>query len=302
MLVLKMLQKQENHRILNLIFVTIIGLAIDTFGSTLIPSEQQKVLAQGGIQVRSDQWLRVDKITGNVTYRNLYNYANRPARVGDRLQVVSDEISTGANSSAILSVDTAVGTIYVTENTTVQIRSFQRASDNGRITNLYIPRGKARMQIRKFTNRGSQLNIQTPAGISGVRGTQYIVIAQPNQNMVILTLDGQVASTAQKRSELVNAGYQNLTVFGKAPLPPVPIVNDSSLRYSINKQSLGTGRSISFVGYTNAFNTVKVDGLDQSLDSNGKFSLQLPAKSSLKVNVKVETPLGKVQVYEIPIL
>jgi hypothetical protein len=57
-----------------------------------------------------------------------------------------------------------------------------------------------------------------------------------------------------------------------------------------------------FVGYTNPFNTVKVDGLEQSLDRSGKFSLQLPATSSLKVKVTVETAMGKIQDYEIPIL
>ncbi|MBD2177611.1 FecR domain-containing protein [Pseudanabaena sp. FACHB-1998] len=258
--------------------------------------------AQGSLQVRTNQWLRVDQVSGNVTYRNLYNYTNRAARVGDLVQTVSDEISTGSNSSAVLSVDTAIGSIYIAENTTIKIRSFQIAPDNGRITNLFVPRGKARLQIRKFTNRGSQLNIQTPSGISGVRGTEYIVITKPNGNMTVTTLKGSVATTAQNLTELVNGGFQNLTVLGKPPSRPVPIVEDASLSYVIDRQATGTGRSIVLVGYTNPFNLIKIDGIERDLDSNGKFSLQLPAPSSLSVKVKVETPQGKVQVYEIPIL
>jgi hypothetical protein len=276
-----MLQKRKE---LNLIFIACLGLLINVSATILLPQEQQKIEAQRAIQVRTDQWLKVEQMSGNVTYRNLYNYANRPARVGDRLQAASDEISTGANSSAVLSVDTGIGSIYVTENTTIQIRSFRVASDNGRITNLFVPRGKARLQIRKFTNRGSQLNIQTPAGISGVRGTKYIVNAKPNGNMVLTTITGIVATTAQNQTKLVNGGFQNLTVVGEPPSDAVPIRNDASLNYVINKKTAGSGRSIVLSGYTDPFNTVKVDGLEQSLDRSGRFSLQLPATSNLKVN------------------
>ncbi|PZO41896.1 MAG: hypothetical protein DCF19_08490 [Pseudanabaena frigida] len=297
-----MFQKREMYRIPNLILITVLGILIDISGSTLVSQKDQRVEAQRGIQVRTDQWLKVEQVTGNATYRNLYNYANRPARIGDRLQSVSDEISTGANSSVVLSVDTGIGTIYVAENTTIKINSFRIAADNGRITNLLVPRGKARLQIRKFTNRGSQLNIQTPAGISGVRGTKFTVITRPNGNMVLSTLEGKVATTAQNRTVMVPGGFQNLTVVGEPPSIAVPISNDPSLRYVINRQANGNGRSISLVGYTNLFNTVKVDGIEQSLDRSGKFSVQLPAPSSLKIQVKVETPQGRVQVYEIPIL
>ncbi len=299
---IKIFQTRQTDRTLNLIFFTFLSILIDISGSSLISQEYQKVEAQRGIQVRTNQWLKVEKTTGNVTNRNLYSYARRPARVGDILQVVSDEISTGANSSAVLSIDTGVGVIYLSENTTIKILSFGIASDNGRVTNLLVPRGKARLQVRKFTNPGSQLNIQTPAGISGVRGTNYIVEAQPNNNMVITTLKGSVATTAQNRTEMVNGGFQNLTIKGEPPSPAIPIRDDTSLRYSINKQVSDNKRSILLVGYTSVFNTVKVNGLDQYLDRSGKFSLQLPASSSLNVNVKVETPQGKVQIYEIPIL
>jgi hypothetical protein len=292
----------QTRKSLNLISIACLGLLINVSGTVLLPQDQQTIEAQRAIQVRTDQWLKVEQMSGNVSYRNLYNYTNRPARVGDRLQAASDEISTGANSTAILSVDTGVGSIYVTENTTVQIRSFRIASDNGRITNLFVPRGKARLQIRKFTNRGSQLNIQTPAGISGVRGTNYIVNVKPNGNMLLTTFQGSVATSAQNQTKIVKGGFQNLTVVGKPPSNAVPIRNDASLNYVINKKTSGSGRSIVLSGYTDPFNTVKVDGLEQSLDSSGRFSLQLPATSNLKVKITVETSLGKIQIYEIPIL
>ncbi|NUN65313.1 FecR domain-containing protein [Pseudanabaena biceps] len=258
--------------------------------------------AQSGIRVRADQWLRVEKVVGNVTYRNLYNYTSRPAIVGDLLQAASDEISTGEGSSATLSVDTGAGLIYVAENTTIRVKSFLMAADSGRITNLFISRGKARLQIRKFTNSSSQLNIQTPAGVSGVRGTEFIVIARPTGDTVLSTLSGRVASMAQNVTEPVRAKFENMTLLGKPPSKPVPIKNDPSLKYTIDRKTSAIGRSVSLIGYTNPFNTVKVDGLEQPLDLSGKFAIQFPAPSTLKVNVQVETPQGKTQFYEIPLL
>jgi hypothetical protein len=283
-------------------FFLFIMLLIDVFGINLLSQDHQKVEAQKDIQIRTDQWLKVEEITGNVTYRNFYNYDNRPAKVGDRLQVTSDEISTGANGSAILTIDTAVGAIYVGENTTIQIRSFAIAADNGRITNLFVPRGKVRLQIRKFTHQGSQLNIQTPAGISGVRGTQYIVGVKPNGNMLITTIEGSVATTAQNQTELVNGGFQNITVVGEPPSAPIAFTDDASLRYIISRQVSGLSRSIVVSGYTSPSNTVKIDESEQPLDGNGEFSLKFSATSILKVTVTVETPTGKIKVYEIPIL
>ncbi|MFZ4730586.1 MAG: FecR family protein [Pseudanabaena sp.] len=292
----------KKHVNSNIFFFAFLIFIIDISGISLLSQDYQKVEAQKDIQIRTDQWLKVEEVTGNVTYRNFYNYDNRPARVGDLLQTTSDEISTGANGSAILTVDTAVGSIYIAENTTIQIRSFRIASDNGRITNLFVPRGKVRLQIRKFTHRGSQINIQTPAGISGVRGTQYIAFVKPNGNMLITTIEGSVATTAQNHTEIVDAGFQNITVVGEPPSIPIPFTDDASLRYIINRQVSGLSRSIVVSGYTSPSNTVKVDELEQSLDGNGEFSLKFPATSSLKVKVTVETPTGKIQVYEIPIL
>jgi hypothetical protein len=128
------------------------------------------------------------------------------------------------------------------------------------------------------------------------------VSVKPNGNTVVTTFEGKVATTAQNQTKMVNGGFQNLTVVGQPPSTAVPIINDASLRYVIDRQASSSGRFILFVGYTNPFNTVKVDELEQSLDESGKFSLRFPATSSLKVKVTVKTSTGKIQIYEIPIL
>ena len=290
----------------SLFLLTTLAVLVDNLVVNSIPQEisqhRLESQAQRGIQVLTDQWLSVEKVSGNVTYRNLYNYANRPAKIGDRLQFASDEIATGKNSTAQLRIDTAVGTIYLSENTTMRINSFRVTPNQGRVTNLLISKGKARLQVRKFTNRSSQLNIQTPAGVSGVRGTDFIVLAQPSGNMVVSTYNGKVASTAQGRTELIGGGLENLTIVGNPPLPAVAIANNPNLQYTVTRNTSGFRRSIFLTARTNPVNVVTVDGRAQSLDRNGSFAIEFPATTNLIVNVRVETPQGKVKIYNIPVL
>jgi hypothetical protein len=75
----------------NIFFFAFLIFIIDISGISLLSQDYQKVEAQKDIQIRTDQWLKVEEVTGNVTYRNFYNYDNRPARVGDLLQTTSDE-------------------------------------------------------------------------------------------------------------------------------------------------------------------------------------------------------------------
>jgi len=80
-----MFKKCQNHINLNIIFTTFVWLCIDISEIIFLTQSQQRVEAQGEIQIRTEQWLKVEKVTGTVRYRNLYNYDNRPAKVGDRL-------------------------------------------------------------------------------------------------------------------------------------------------------------------------------------------------------------------------
>jgi hypothetical protein len=70
------------------------------------------------------------------------------------------------------------------------------APNNGRITRLLVPRGQVRLQLRPFTNPGSRMEIETPAGTSGVRGTEFGLNVQPDGKMAIATLEGSVATSA----------------------------------------------------------------------------------------------------------
>ena len=133
--------------------------------------------AQRSIDVRSDRWLRIRELSGEVEY--FTTSTTTMAQMGDLLTTAGDGVRTGANASCVLEVDTGVGTITLTENTELAVRSLDLASDNGQITRLTVPYGNVILNLRRFTHRGSELEIETPSGVSGVRGTKFGIIVHP---------------------------------------------------------------------------------------------------------------------------
>jgi hypothetical protein len=249
------------------------------------------------ISVRVLRWLSIQQLSGTVSYDR--PSGSRPARVGDRLAAVGEGITTGAASRAELLLDTGVGVINVLEYTSLRVRRLDIAPDNGRITYLDVTRGQVRLKLRRFTNRGSELRIRTPAGLSGVRGTEFGVGVQPNGKTGIATIEGAVVTSAEGAQVAVPAGFQNLTIPGEPPSEAVPLRNDTTLQYRFVKFLDGNVRKVRLVGQVDSVNLVTVNGQPQSTDRAGRFSVVFLVPSFLRVNVVVTTPLGKTRSYEV---
>ncbi len=257
-----------------------------------------KMMAQRSIPIRVERWLAIQQIEGIVTYRR--DTVQKAAQIGDRLEWVGDSLSTGKNSTATLLVDTGVGTINMSENTILRVQSLSMASDNGRITRLEVPQGRVYLKLRRFTHPGSRLEIKTPSGLSGVRGTEFGLSIQPSGKTGLATRQGAVVASASGADVRVTAGYQNFTVSGEPPSIPVPLKNDPSLRYQV-QQEIDSQRVRRFrlIGQTDSVNALTVDGVAQSTDREGRFSALFYASSYPRVKVVVTTPLGKTETYEL---
>lgn len=253
--------------------------------------------AQTNVKVRVNRWLEVRQLTGKVIHQQ--GNKSQPARMGDRLQSVGDGVSTGSKSSASLAVDSNVGFVNVAENTSLRIQSLQVASDNGRITRLRVTKGQVRLQVRPFSNKGSRLEIVTPAGISGVRGTEFGIAVQPNGKTGLATLSGGVLSSAEGQAYLVSGGFQNLTMPGEPPSRPVPLRNDTSFVHKFEIVIDQGIRKLRLHGQTDPVNTVVVENEPQSTDRQGRFSVVLPMPSRPIYQVTIVTPLGKEQTHEV---
>ncbi|MDJ0702053.1 MAG: FecR family protein [Leptolyngbyaceae cyanobacterium MO_188.B28] len=270
---------------------TALGLSIflGALLGNLAPSVAQE------IRVTSDQrWLEVQQIRGNVTYKG---NQNRPARVGDRLGSVGQGIATAGRSTSILNIDTGIGVVRVAENTDLQVRRLSVLSDGARVTILDVSQGQARLQVRPFSHPNSRLEIQTPSGIAGVRGTEFGVSVDPTGKTGIATLEGAVEANAQGRAVLVDAGFASVIIPGHPPTPPRPI--DRELRLQ-NIRWRRLGRRVELLASVDPANSVLINGEEVNVSRIGAIDVSIPqAYNRPYLRVLVRNPLGEERNYRI---
>ncbi|MDB9306993.1 FecR family protein [Nodularia spumigena CS-591/12] len=248
------------------------------------------------LQVTVKRWLEVRQPIGQVLYYR--GNKSQPARNGLRLQAVGDTIITKQNSSAVLAIDIGTGFIKVAENTNINIQKLQRGKRGEQITQLQVKTGQVRLQVRQFTNPASRLEIKSPAGVAGVRGTDFGVNVQENGSMGVATLTGGVATNAQGKTVLVKAGFQNITIPGKPPSKPVPLQNNTDLNI---RELSANGNQVRIVGTVDPVNLLIIAQQEQKTDVNGKFDITVPLLPNRRVEAVVVTPLGKKQFYELAV-
>lgn len=252
------------------------------------------------VTVRVERWLEVQQLKTPVSYFNAST--SRAARQGDRLQTVGDGLATGANAAATLAVDTGIGTVEMAAETRLEVIGLSTTASGGRITQLRVDQGRVRLQVRPLTNPDSQLEIQTPAGVSGVRGTEFGVTVFSDGKMGVATLEGNVATEAQGQTVEVPAGFQNVTIVGEPPSEPVPFTNEPRLDYQVERIVRHGIRRIIVNGQVDPTSSVLIKGQPQAIDRDGKFSLLLPAPNRLRLAITVVTPLGQTQTYDLELI
>ena len=258
----------------------------------------QQALAKNNLQLRVNRYLEVSSIFGNVTYGN--QQTSQPANIGTKLQKVGDSISTGKNSRTILALDTEIAFVEVAENTKLQIQKLHSTSNNnGKVTELLVTGGQVRLKVRPLNNRESRLEIKTPAGITGVRGTEFGVSVQPSGKTGVATLEGQVVTSAQGKTVSVNKGFQSLIIPGKPPSPPVRLQDDTSLQIKI-LADMGNQQA-KIAGKVDPVNLIILANESLITNQNGEFEVITALPNNRKIAVSITTPLGKKQKYELAV-
>lgn len=246
------------------------------------------------IQFRFKRWIDVQSVSGNVTLLN--RNGREPARVGQRLQSIRDGIVTGARSSATLNLDSGIGTLQVSENSQFTIQEIQN-NDGGAQTKLNVSRGQVRLKLRTFTNPSSRLEIFTPAGVTGVRGTDFGVSILPSGKTGVATLQGKVAVAAQGKTVEIDRGFQSSVTPGNAPLPPVPLRDNASLDVQVLDQE--TNSQVHLVAQTDDINIISIGKLVIEPNAEGILDIRIPMGINRSIEVRVTTPLGKKRNYQI---
>lgn len=269
-------------------------------GGILLPSLFLSTpLASLPLQVRIQHWLEIRQIVGTVLYSQ--QQTTQPARVGMQLREAGDGVVTAARSRAVLAVDTGIGFVDVAERTVLQVQKLQKLPDGGHITYLRVTSGQARLRVRRFTNSNSELQIQTPAGWSAVRGTEFGVTVHPDGKTGLATRSGAVLTGAQGKTVSVKGGFQNLTIPGEPPSPPVPIPlkPDTGLRLQVLMAT--SQRTARVVGKIDPVNLLIIGDGSQVVDRNGRFDVTVAMSANRRIQVLVITPLGNRQAYELAV-
>lgn len=257
----------------------------------------QQALAKNNLHLRVNRYLEVRSIFGNVIYGN--QQTSQPANVGTKLQKVGDSISTGKNSRTMLALDTEIAFVEVAENTKLQIQKLHSTSNNGKVTELLLTGGQVRLKVRPLNNRESRLEIKTPAGITGVRGTEFGVSVQPSGKTGVATLKGQVVTSAQGKTVSVNKGFQSFIIPGKPPSPPVRLRDDTILQIKI-LADMGNQQA-KIAGKVDPVNLIILANESLITNQNGEFEVITALPNNRKIAVSITTPLGKKQKYELAV-
>lgn len=251
--------------------------------------------AQQTLMITGSRWLTVSELSGPVELVT-NGGARRRARSGDRLANVGDTLMTGRNAAARLDVDQGTGYISMAANSQVRIQTLSITANGGRITELFVPEGRVRLQIRPLTNPDTRLEIHTPAGVSGVRGTVFGVSVQPTGQTGIATLEGSVTASAQGETVLVAENLQSTIRVGEPPTPPVPLRDDPTLSIEV-LSPIARSRRVRIVGSTDPVNLFELGGEVQVVGIQGQFDLTVPLPDDRRIEARVTTPLGTEQTY-----
>lgn len=247
----------------------------------------------GVAQVRG-RWLEVNRVSGQVSYQRP---GSQPARVGNRLDAPGQGITTGANSSASLAVDNNIGTIAVAANSQLVIRQISSLANGAQVTLLDLPRGQARLQVRRFTNPDSRLELRTPSGLAAVRGTEFGVSVTDTGQTAVGTLEGVVEASAQGQSVQLGAGLVSVIRPGEAPTAPQPLDRDLALNLTAHYRR---GRVVYLQGQINPTNRLLLDGTDIVVTPSGRFSTTVVLPSANRgVTLTVANALGESRDYRI---
>jgi hypothetical protein len=261
---------------------------------------QALAVADASLRFRVLRALEIRDVTGTVLVR-LGGGAPEAAQVGQQLRHVGDSIETRSGAQAVLRLDTQAGTIELAPNTLMRIEHIAISPKGGYQTRLFLERGQAKVKVKKFENPDSSLEVQTPAGVSGVRGTEFGLTVQPNGNTGIGTQEGKVLVTGQGQSVEIPAGYQTLLRLGRTPESAQALTDRPRMRLRwLTQTQTGT---IRLAGQIDPINLLLVNQVAYPLDSQGQFDLILaaPDRARSPLTATVITPLGQQQRYELAI-
>ncbi|MEM9566830.1 MAG: FecR family protein [Cyanobacteria bacterium P01_E01_bin.34] len=268
--------------------------------SGFVPASAQEVLTLPSS--RPTRWLEVRELGGEASAR--HGGTNwHTARLGDLLLWQGDGIRTGENSEASLSFDDGIGSIRVFEESRLEILTLTIDAEGGKITEIDVPEGTARFQIRRLNRPSSTLTIQSPAGIAGVRGTDFGVGITPMGRTAVATFEGAVVAEAEGLSVNVDNGTYSILIPGEVPTEPDSL-SGADVDLGIPNAELVAGAPVPTArieGKVFPINLVYVNGEVVETNVSGEFTVDALLDDLQMFLVEVRSPSGEAQSFQIEV-
>jgi len=166
----------------------------------------------------SDVIAKLRYFVGDVNVKMGKNSKWTKAKMGQILKSDS-AIMTADKSAAILNFING-DTLRINKNSTVELKKYLGSND--KLTKVKITAGNIFMKVMKKSG-DSQLSIETPTAVAGIRGTQFVVIVGKDKKSLFGVYEGKIYVEGMKKRVYVDKGYGTVVEEGKAPLTPFRI-------------------------------------------------------------------------------
>lgn len=263
-------------------------------GGTVLSATMIGVCSVPALYAQSslERWLKVERFSGSVM---THVDDSHKTIEGDLLSEVGHGITTGQRSSAILVLDDGIGNIAVAQNTQVTVQELSILPDGSRVTVLNVPRGQARLQVRRFTHPQSSLEMHTPSGVAAVRGTIFGISVDEEGSTSVGTLEGRVEVSAEAVTVPVDAGMVSILHPGEEPSPARVMDRELDIQWDAHEWQTD---NLYVAGYIDAANTLLVMGEEIPTDRSGYFEKNIPLRRrSTRVVITVQNPVGESRKY-----
>lgn len=236
----------------------------------------------------------VAAVDGQVERRSADGSVWEAVRAGDRLQL-SEEIRTGGNATAILSLGEDVR-VRVEPESTVAVREItERTShvqlDGGRLTATVQGGSDGKVRV---TFRGSDAEAVSGPG-------EFSAVATTDGRIAVAAKEGSVALTANEETVEVAAGQQSVVLPDRAPAPPAAIAADLFLTLGAPAAAVQRKKELVVRGETAPGTWVRIGPVSTLAGPDGTFSATVPLREGAnQVTVRATSPDGREQTRKLP--
>lgn len=173
------------------------------------------------IGVPVPQMATLTQVSGAVEVLSSQGQPWRRASVGEQIES-GDRIRTAPFSSATLHYFDGSSTDLKAEVEITVVQMSSRRDGSGKVIVLHQWLGQTRHSVEPLTDVASRFQVETPAAVTAVRGTEFEVVVGVSGATRVSVIEGVVDVTAQETTVAVLAGEET-TILHEPPLLAVPV-------------------------------------------------------------------------------